>query len=276
MKKITGIILATIMLSLLIAGCNTDGSNTSGDTISGNVTLNGSTSVDRVINMLKEAFEEMHTAVNIQYNPTGSGGGIEAAAAGTVDIGLSSRELRATETGVTGRVFAIDGLAIIVHPTNPVTNLSSEQIAQIYTGVITNWSEVGGNDAPIAVIGRDSASGSRAAFEEILGIADETKHAEEHASGGSVITSVAGNEGAIGYTSLSSVDATVKAISVDNIAISEATLLNKTYPIARPFILVLNDDVTLSPQAQAFVDFIMSTDATAIISAAGVLQASLN
>jgi len=275
MKKPFAISIAILMTIAIFVGCASDNDN--GDGLNGTITLNGSTSVDRVIRMLGEAFEEMHNGnVTVNWNPTGSGGGIEAATNGTVHIGLSSRNLRDTETGVSSMQFAIDGLAVIVHPSNPVTNLTIEQIAAIYTGEVTNWNQVGGNNAPIAVIGRDAASGSRDAFDSIIGIVDNTAHDEEHASGGSVITSVAGNPNAIGYTSLSGVNATVSAISVNGVAITYETLHNGTYPVARPFIFVLNNDVTLPAHAQAFLDFVMSPAATEIIARAGVLQVELD
>jgi len=278
MKKFLAIIFATIMMVAVLASCSGDETGGSGDELRGTVTLNGSTSVDTVITLLGEAFRELHPNVLVNFNPTGSGSGIEAAQNANVHIGLSSRNLRPErgETGVSALQFAVDGLAVIVHPSNPVQNLTIAQIAAIYTGEITNWSEVGGQDRPIAVIGRDSASGSRGAFDEIIGIVDRTAHDEEHASGGSVITSVAGNPNAIGYGSLSGVNATVSAISVEGVAITNATLQDGSFPVARPFIFVLNDDVTLPAHAQAFIDFVMSPAATELIARAGVLQAALD
>jgi len=238
-----------------------------------NVLLNGSTSVTRVVEALVEAFNEIYPEVTLVFNPTGSGAGIASAQKGTADIGFSSRALRDSETGVNAVVFAIDGLAMIVHHSNPITNLTVEQLAGIYEGVITNWSQVGGNDAPIAVIGREAGGGSRGAFEEILGVTDRTRHDQELTSGGAMITAVATNPYAIGYTSLSAVGATVRVIAVNGVEITEETLLDGSYPVTRPFIMMTQMGFALSPAAAAFMDFVMSDTATQIIANVGVLQA---
>ena len=268
MKKTTKLLALCIAAVLLLAACGGGGSS---DGFSGTYTLNGSTSVERVISALAEAFEEEHSGLTLSFNPTGSGAGITSAQEGTADLGLSSRPLRDTETGVDYVVFAIDGLAVIVHPDNPVTNLTIEQINGIYTGQITNWSEVGGDDAPIAAIGREAGSGSRGAFDDIIGL-DDPQHDQELTSGGAIITAVATNPFAIGYSSLSAVNDTVSILAVNGVMISEETLADMSYPVARPFIMMTQTGADVPEAIQAFMAFIQSPEATQIIANAGVLQ----
>jgi len=270
MKKSIRLIALLIAAVTLFAACGGSGSSES-DGLSGNVLLNGSTSVERVIAALSEAFMEEHAGVTIVFNPTGSGAGITSAMEGTADIGFSSRDLREGEDGVDAITFAIDGLAVVVHPDNPVNDLTLEQIAGIYAGEITNWSEVGGNDAPITAIGREAGSGSRGAFDDIMGL-ESPLHDQELTSGGAVITAVATNPFAIGYASLSAVGDTVKILSVNGVLCTEETLLSGTYPVARPFILMTQSGAELSPVTQAFIEFIQSSAATEIITNAGVVQ----
>ena len=269
MKKTVRLFALCIAAVLLLAAC---GGGSGSDGFSGTYSLNGSTSVERVISALIEAFEEEHTGLTLTFNPTGSGAGITSAQEGTADIGLSSRPLREGEDGVIDTVFAIDGLAVIVHPDNPVSDLTIEQINGIYTGQITNWSEVGGDDAPIAVIARDAGSGSRGAFDDIIGLGDEVQHDQELTSGGAVITAVATNPFAIGYASLSALNDTVRAISVNGIAITEETLINQSFPVARPFIMMTQEGADIPEAVSAFMTFIQSPEATQIIADAGVVQ----
>ena len=271
-KKAIGLLTLLLATLALLTACG-DSSATDGDGLSGRISLNGSTSTERVIASLIEAFHEEHPGILPTFDATGSGAGITSATEGTADIGLSSRHLREGEDGVDAIIFAIDGLAVIVHPDNPVTNLSSEQIAAIYTGSITNWSEVSGDDAPIAVIGREAGSGSRGAFDDIMGIEDQVVHDQELTSGGAVITAVATNPFAIGYSSLSAVGDTVRIVTVNGIPCTEETLLDGSYPIQRPFILMTQIDTEPSEAVQAFIDFVMSPAATEIITNAGVVQA---
>ena len=271
MKKTLSLLALALTVLITFAACG-NGEQTGGDGLSGRVSLNGSTSTERVIASLIEAFREEHPGVTLTFDATGSGAGITSATEGTADIGLSSRHLRDGEDGVDAIVFAIDGLAVIVHPDNPVSDLSTEQIAAIYTGAVTNWSEVGGEDAPIAVIGREAGSGSRGAFDDIMGIEDEVRHDQELTSGGAVITAVATNPFAIGYSSLSAVGDTVRVVAVNGIACTEATLLDGSYPVQRPFILMTQLGTAPSEAAQAFIDFVLSPAATEIISDAGVVQ----
>ena len=240
--------------------------------LSGNVATDGSTSMEKIIGSLGEAFMEMNPDVNFTYNPTGSGTGIQAAIDGTCDIGLSSRALKDEEkASLTETIVALDGIAIIVTPANPVSDLSVEQIAQIYTGEITNWKDVGGDDLEISLIGREAGSGTRDGFETITGTKEACKYNQELTSTGDVITTVAGNPNAIGYASLSAVKDSVKALTVGGVAPSEETVLDGTYTIQRPFVLATRTGEALSEAAQAFFDFATSADANEIIAAAGAV-----
>ena len=244
--------------------------------LSGTVSTDGSTSMEAVIGALGEAFMEANPDVNFTYNPTGSGSGIQAVQEGRCDIGLSSRALKdeEKEAGLTETVLCYDGIAVIVNPANTVEDLTVEQIAGIYTGEITNWSEVGGEDAEIVVIGREAGSGTRSGFEQITGTEDACQYRQELTSTGDVITAVSQNPGAIGYASLASVKDTVKAVKVDGVAPSEDTVKDESYKIQRPFVLATQTGVELNPVAQAFFDYITSADANEIIVAAGVVPAN--
>ncbi|MCC8122043.1 MAG: phosphate ABC transporter substrate-binding protein [Oscillospiraceae bacterium] len=241
-------------------------------TLSGTISTNGSTSMESVISALKEVFEADNPGVTITYDATGSSAGITAAMDGSADIGLSSRTLKETETGLTASVVALDGIAIIVNAANPVEDLTVEQIAGLFKGEITNWSEVGGNDMEVTLVGREAGSGTRDGFESIVGVAEECKYDQEMTSTGAVISSVATNEYAIGYASLSSVGDTVKSVTVGGVPCTEETILDGTYAIQRPFVIVTNDSTTLSEAAQAFVDFALSPEAKEVIEAAGAVQ----
>ena len=264
-KMITMMMVAVLALSML-AGC---GKTT------GSVTTDGSTSMEKVIGALGEAFQN-DTGISFTYNPTGSGSGIKAVQEGRCDIGLSSRELKAEEkeAGLSGTVLAYDGIAIIVHPENPVSDLSLETIAKIYTGEITNWSELGGSDADIVLIGREAGSGTRDGFESITDTEDACLYRQELTSTGDVITTVSQNPGAIGYASVASVKDTVKALTVDGVAPTEATIKDGSYVVQRPFVLVTKTGVELSDATQKFFDYITSSDANEIIAAAGVVSAN--
>ncbi|MBP3684481.1 MAG: phosphate ABC transporter substrate-binding protein [Oscillospiraceae bacterium] len=269
MKKIICIALAAVM-ALSLAAC---GGNNG---LSGKVATDGSTSMEKVIGALKETFEGENAGVEVTYNPTGSGSGIKAVQEGRCDIGLSSRALKAEEKeqGLVGTVLAYDGIAVIVNPENTVEDLTVEQIAAIYKGEITNWSEVGGIDAEIVLIGREAGSGTRSGFEEIVGVEDLCQYRQELTSTGDVITAVSQNPGAIGYASLASVKDTVKAIKVGGVAPSDETVKDETYAIQRPFVLVTKEGTALTETAQAFFDFITSEAAREVISAAGVVPAN--
>ena len=266
MKKIICIALAAVM-ALSLAAC---GGNNG---LSGKVATDGSTSMEKVIGALKETFEAENTGVEVTYNPTGSGSGITAVAEGRCDIGLSSRALKDAEKeqGLVGTVLAYDGIAVIVNPENTVEDLTVEQIAAIYTGEITNWSEVGGIDAEIVLIGRDASSGTRSGCEEIVGVEDVCRYRQELTSNGDVLTTVAGNPGAIGYASVATVKDTVKALKVGGIAPTNESVKDGSYAIQRPFLLVTKGE--LSETAQAFFDSITSEAAREVITAAGVVPA---
>ena len=289
-KRIMGIVLAAVMLAAVLAGC---GNNTAApaasaapsaapeaaesaapaEKLSGSVSTDGSTSMEKVIGALGEAFTEANPDVNFTYNPTGSGSGITAVSEGRCDIGLSSRNLKEEEAakGLKATVLALDGIAIIVNPENPVSELSLEQIAKVYTGEITNWSELGGNDAEIVVIGREAGSGTRDGFESITKTADACAYRQELTSTGDVITTVAQNPDAIGYASLASIGDTVKALVVEGVAPSEETVKDGSYLVQRPFVLVTREGEELSEAAQAFFDYITSADAASIIADAGAV-----
>ena len=244
--------------------------------LSGTVATDGSTSMEKVIGALGEAFMEANPDTTFTYNPTGSGSGIQAVQEGRCDIGLSSRALKDAEkeAGLTETVLAYDGIAMIVNPANPVEDLSLEQIADIYTGKITNWSEVGGNDSQIVLIGREAGSGTRGGFEEIVGVVDACQYRQELSSTGDVITTVAQNPDAIGYASLAAVKDTVKALKVAGVTPTEATVKDGTYTIQRPFVLATKTGEKLNDVAQAFFDYVTSAEAGEIITAAGAVPAN--
>ena len=244
--------------------------------LSGTVSTDGSTSMEKVIGALGEAFMEANESVTFTYNPTGSGSGIQAVQEGRCDIGLSSRALKDEEkaAGLTETILAYDGIAVIVNPENTVEDLTLTQIAAIYTGEIKNWSEVGGADAEIVLIGREAGSGTRSGFEEIAEVKDKCQYRQELSSTGDVITTVAQNPGAIGYASLASVKDTVKAVKVGGVAPSEATVKDGTYAIQRPFVLATKADAQLGDEAQAFLNYPTTADDNEIIVAAGVVPAN--
>ena len=245
------------------------------DKLSGTVSTDGSTSMEKVIGALGEAFMQANPDVTFTYNPTGSGSGIQAVQEGRCDIGLSSRALKDEEkaAGLTETVLAYDGIAVIVNPANKVDDLTIAQIADIYTGKITNWSEVGGEDAEIVLIGREAGSGTRSGFEEIVGVVDACSYRQELSSTGDVITTVAQNPGAVGYASLASVKDTVKALKVEGVTPSEQSVKDGSYAIQRPFVLATRTNDKLSEAAQAFFDYMTSGKANDIITAAGVVPA---
>ena len=267
MKKMITMMMAAVLALTMLAGC--------GGKTTGSVSTDGSTSMEKVIGALGEAFQN-DTGISFTYNPTGSGSGIKAVQEGRCDIGLSSRDLKAEEkeAGLSGTVLAYDGIAIIVHPENPVSDLSLETIAKIYTGEITNWSEVGGNDAEIVLIGREAGSGTRDGFESITDTEEACQYRQELTSTGDVITTVSQNPGAIGYASVASVKDTVKAVTVDGVAPTEETIKDGSYVVQRPFVLVTKTGVELSDAAFKFFTYITSADACDIISAAGVVPAN--
>ena len=293
MKKLIVLTLVAVMALSMMVGCGSEEApaeeataapateapaeeTPAAEELSGPVNVNGSTSMGDVIAALTEGFNEINPDVQINYTGSGSGAGIEGVLAGTCDLGLSSRALSEDEKsqGAVENVIAKDGVAIVINPENTVTDLTTEQIAAIYTGEITNWSEVGGPDAEIAVLGRDSASGTRSAFEEILGIVDSCVYLNEYSSTGDVIGNVASNPNAIGYASLSAVDDSVVAVAVNGVTPTEETVADGSFAIQRPFVIVTVEGTELSPAAQAFLDYAMSAEVADIIAAAGAVSAN--
>ena len=286
MKKTICVILSAVMALALFAGCGA-ASAPAADTaatpaaeapaadaaLSGTVATDGSTSMEKVIGALGEFFMEANKDVTFTYNPTGSGSGITAVSEGRCDIGLSSRALKDEEKagGLKETVLALDGIAIIVNPANPVNDLDLDTIAKIYTGEITNWKAVGGNDAEIVLIGREAGSGTRDGFESITGTKDACQYRQELTSTGDVITTVATNPDAIGYASLAALKDSVKALTVDGVQATEDSVKNGSYVVQRPFVLVTKDGTELSPAAQAFFDYATSAEAAPIIAAAGAV-----
>ncbi len=281
MKKILAIALSALMLLAALTACggNTQQSSGGGQSsavLSGTVNTDGSTSMESVMKVLQEAFKELNPDVTVNYSGTGSGAGIEAVLAGKCDIGLSSRALKDSEIqqGAVSHTVALDGVAVVVNPANSVSDLSVEQIARIFTGEISNWSELGGGDAPIAVYGREAGSGTRGAFEELTETEDVCVYNQELTSTGAVIAAVSTTPGAIGYASLSSVEDSVKALKIGGVAPSEETVLDGSYAIQRPFVFATKTDAALSDAAQAFYDFALSADVADLYVAAGVVPAS--
>jgi len=287
MKKHVLTLLALALTASILAGCgsSTGDSTSTGSAagtqsaapaeLSGSVSTNGSTSMEKVIGAINEQFMLDNKGVTVTYDATGSGTGIEAASNGTCDIGLSSRALKDEEkaNGLTGTTVALDGIAVVVNAASPVADLSVEQIAKIFTGEITDWSEVGGAAGQIACIGREAGSGTRDGFESITGTKDSCKLAQELTSTGAVIEAVKNNANAIGYASLSSVEGQegIKAVTVEGVECSESTVLDGSYVIQRPFVLVTKDGAPLSDAAQAWFDFATSTAANDLIKAAGAV-----
>lgn len=284
MKKIVSIMMAGVLAVSLLAGCGSQSTDTGDDTskdtqttsVAGTVSTDGSTSMEKVIGALGESFMEKYEGTTFTYNPTGSGSGIQAVSEGRCDIGLSSRALKDDEkaSGLTETVLAYDGIAIIVNPENPVNDLDTETIAKIYTGEITNWKDVGGNDAEIVLIGREAGSGTRDGFESITDTEDKCAYRQELTSTGDVITAVSQNPNAIGYASLAAIKDSVKALSVGGVAPTEETVKDGSYVIQRPFVLVTKEGTALSATAQAFFDYVTSPDVADIISAAGAVAAN--
>ena len=289
MKKLTCLGLSAVMALSLLTGCGSNSNAGSANdqssagsasnpgsaqtSLSGVVNTNGSTSMESVVKILGEAFHEANPDVEVKYNGSGSGAGVTSAIDGTADLGLASRELTAEEEeqGAVAHVVALDGVAVVVNPENGVEDLTVGQIAQIFKGEITNWKELGGEDLEIAVYGREAGSGTRGAFEEILGIEDAAQYLNEYSSTGDVIGNVASNPAAIGYASLSAVGDTVKALKVGGVECSEATVQDGSYAIQRPFIMITKDGAQLSQIAQAFLEFAMSDDAAQLIIQAGAV-----
>lgn len=267
MKRIICMIAAVCLLAATLISCGSD-------SVRGSVSTNGSTSMEKVIGILSEQYMEDHKGITITYDATGSGTGIEAVANGTCDIGLASRNLKDAEVekGLMATTVALDGIAIIVNENSPVSNLTVEQIAAVFTGEITDWAEFGGNGA-IACIGREAGSGTRDGFESITKTADKCALAEELTSTGAVIAAVQNSGNAIGYASFASVEGQsgIKVLTVAGVSCTAENILNGSYVIQRPFNLVTKSDAKLNDAAQAFFDYMTSKDASALITKAGAV-----
>lgn len=264
-KTVTTAIIGAVLSAALLAGC---GSTETSHTVS----TDGSTSMEKVIGILSESYSEKHQNVKITYNPTGSSAGISAVGEGRCDIGLSSRALKDDETATyDSAIVAYDGISIIVNTENKIDNLSVSDIADIYTGKITNWSELGGDDLPIVCIGREAASGTRDGFESVTGTKDSCVYAQELTSTGDVIQTVSSNPNAIGYASTASVKDTVKTLSVENVMPTNDTILDGSYKISRAFYFITVKGKALSDDAQKFYDFCMSSEADEYIASAGAV-----
>jgi len=284
MKKVITVILSLAVASAVLAGCGTNTSGTTGNssaqsgtetTLSGTVSTNGSTSMEKVIGTLSEQFMADNPGVTVTYDATGSGTGIESVSNGSCDIGLASRALKDEETakGLVGTTVALDGIAIIVNADSKVSNLTVDQIASIFTGKTADWSDLGGDAGTIACIGREAGSGTRDGFESITDTKDACKLSQELTSTGAVIEGVKNNPNAIGYASLSAVENQdgIKVLTVGGVACTEATVLDGSYVIQRPFVLVTKSGSTLSDAAQSFFDFATSTAANDLIVKAGAV-----
>lgn len=265
-KKMLACMMVATTLVMAATGCS--------QKEAGTVSTDGSTSMEKVIGALGEAFEGQNSDVTFTYNPTGSGSGIQAVKEGRCDIGLSSRDLKEEEIadGLKATVLAYDGIAVIVNPENPVADLDMDSISKIYTGEITNWKDVGGQDAEIVLIGREAGSGTRDGFESITKTEDACQYRQELTSTGDVITAVSQNPAAIGYASLASVNEQVQTVRVNGVEPTEDSIKDGSYVIQRPFILVTKEDTPLSDTAQKFFDFATSVEAAQFISAAGAVS----
>lgn len=272
MKKVLSLVLVLAIAATALVGCGSK-QKSSDTSVTGTVATDGSTSMEKVIGALGEAFMKANSGITFTYNPTGSGSGITAVSEGRCDIGLSSRNLKDEEkaNGLEQTVLALDGIAVIVNPQNKAEDLTLSQIADIYTGKIKNWKEVGGADAEIVLIGREAGSGTRDGFETITETADKCKYRQELTSTGDVITTVAGNPNAIGYASLAAIKDSVKALKVDGVTPTEETVKDGSYKVQRPFVLVTKKDAKLSAPAQKFFDYATSAEVKDIISAAGAV-----
>lgn len=289
MKKLTSLLLAGVLVAGVLSGCgNTGGNSSSGSpssqepgssdsstaALSGKVSMSGSTSMEEIAKALAEGFNAKYPDVAIDVQLGGSSTGVKNAQEGVSDIGNVSRALKDTETGLDAETIALDGIAVIANTANPVEDLSTEQILKIYTGEITNWKDVGGDDAKIQVVGREAGSGTRDGFESVVGIKDNAKHDQELTSTGAVQTAVASTPGAIGYVSLANVDDTVKALKVGGVSPAIETVQDGTYTLQRPFIMVTKTGTELQPQVKAFLDFALSDEGQSIASQIGLVPLS--
>ena len=273
MKRLVAMLLMAALAFGALAICGEEDIPDAHGTLNGTVGLDGSTSMERVVSVLAESFRETHPDVIIHYNASGSGAGIAAVLNGTSDLGLSSRDLSREEqaNGAVANLIALDGVAVVVHPSNRVEDLTADQIADLFTGKITDWAALGGTEGIVAVLGREPGAGTREAFEKSLGVGDMCAYHAEYTSAGDVVGQVSENPNAIGYTSLSAVQETVKTVKVGDVAGTGETVRDGTYPIQRPFLIVTSEGSGLSPAARAFLDYAQSSEAADLIAMAGAV-----
>ena len=243
--------------------------------LSGSISMVGSTSMEKFANALSEVFMEKYPNVTVQAEFVGSGAGIEAVTNGSADIGNSSRNLTDEEkaNGIAENIVAIDGIAVVVDPANTVADLTKQQLTDIYSGTVTNWSEVGGSDSPIVVVGREAGSGTRSAFEEILGLEDACAYSSELDSTGAVMARVASTPGAIGYVSLDVLDDTVKALNLEGTEPTAENIKAGSYFLSRPFVMATNGEISEQNElVQALFDFVYSDEGDAVIETVGLIS----
>lgn len=243
--------------------------------LSGTISMVGSTSMEKFANALSETFMEKYPKVTVTAEFVGSGAGVEAAANGTADIGNASRNLKDEEKakGIAENIVAIDGIAVVVDPSNTVEDLTKDQLAGIYDGTVTNWKDVGGNDAPIVVVGRESGSGTRTAFEELLKLEDKCKYANELDSTGAVMAKVASTPGAVGYVSLDVLDDTVKALKLEGSEPTEENIKAGSYFLSRPFVMATKGEISeQNDLVKALFDFIYSEEGAELVKSVGLIS----
>lgn len=298
MKKLTSIIAVALMASLVLASCgdnetssNNTESSASGSSViasepststsetsqedeklTGTVSMSGSTSMEKMAKALAESFNAKYPDVAIDIQLGGSSTGITNAQEGVSDIGNVSRDLKEDETGLVAHKVALDGIGVVVNLENPVEDLTMDQIAKIYTGEITNWSEVGGDDLDIYVVGREDGSGTRDAFESVTGVGENAQYDSLQTSTGAAKTTVATTPGAIGYVSFDSVDDTVKTLKVGGVEISTDTIKDGSYTLQRPFVMVTKEGAELSDAAQAFLDYVLSDEGQEVCVQVGLVS----
>lgn len=295
MKKILAVALAGIM-TMGLAGCagtaapaetttavaadttavaaDTTAAGAENTALTGSITLAGSTSMEKYANALAESFMEKYTGVTVQAEFTGSSAGVEAVLAGQSDIGNSSRELKDEEKakGAVENIVAIDGIAVVTDPANTVTDLTKEQLISIYDGTVSNWEQLGGTKMPIVVVGREAGSGTRGAFEEILGLADKCKYANELDSTGAVMAKIASTPGAIGYVSLDVIDETVKVFTLNGTEANEANIKSGDYFLSRPFVLATKGEISAQNDlVKALFDYVYSAEGAELTKSVGLI-----
>ena len=275
LKKLCLILAAMIVIvnGFTACGGKTDDAGSNGSA-SGTVTLAGSTSMEKLANALAEGYMTANPGVTVQAEFNGSSAGVEQMLSGTVNIGNASRNLKDSEIskGAVENIVAIDGIAVIVDSTNTVTNITTEDLVKIYTGEINNWNQLGGNNQPIVVIGREAGSGTRGAFEELLEIEDMCVYAQELDSTGTVIANVAATPGAIGYVSLDVLNGTVSVLAIDGVVASEENIVAGTYSLSRPFVMATKGEIAKQSElVQSFFAYIQSEEGQAIIKQVGLI-----